>query len=158
MSSSDPKHELTRLERLASVLREDDVDIEKLDGPGLNQYLKDNKIDMGGPQRRIDALLKKAKARRQLELARLRRLQAGEKARQVLSAGSATFEEVRARVRAMIEGIRQHLRQHHPEQALFYAREYEKATPEDMQTLEEDLTLLELEQPENGERDKQDPS
>jgi hypothetical protein len=70
----------------------------------------------------------------------------------VLAAGSAALEELRERVRSKIERIRQN----HPEQALFYAREYEKATPEDMQVLEEDLILLEMDNPDDGKRDKQD--
>ncbi|HZQ46596.1 MAG TPA: hypothetical protein VFC07_06270 [Verrucomicrobiae bacterium] len=150
MSSPDPKHELTRLERLASLLREDNVDVEAMGTPQLAKYLKENKVDMAGPQKRFDAILKKARARRQLELARQRRLQASEKMQQLLSSGSTALEAVRERVRSMIERVRQN----HPEQARFYAREYEKATPEDLQILEEDLMLLEMEQPENGERDK----
>ena len=152
MNTPDPEQELTRLERLASILREDGADVDAMDSARLAQHLKDNKVDMAGPQKRFNAILKKAKARRQLELARERRIQAGGKARQVLAAGSTAVEELRGRVRGMIERIRQH----HPEQALFYAREYESATPEDMQILEEDLMLLEMDHPEDGKRDKQD--
>ena len=152
MSSTDPKEELSRIERLASLLREEPVDVESMDSARLAQYLKDNKEDMAGPQKRFNALLKKAKARRQLELARERRIQAGDKARELLATGAAAIEECRERVRGMIDRIRQN----HPEQAMFYAREYEKATPEDMQILEEDLMLLELDNPDDGKRDKQD--
>jgi hypothetical protein len=133
-------------------LREDAVDVDSMDSARLDQYLKDNKVDMAGPQKRFNAILKKAKARRQLELARERRMQAGGKVRELLAAGSAALDELRDRVRSKIERIRQH----HPEQALFYAREYEKATPEDMQVLEEDLMLLEMDNPDDGKRDKQD--
>lgn len=152
MNNPDPQRELTRLERLASILREDGADVDAMDSAQLAQYLEDNKVDMAGPQKRFNAILKKAKARRQLELARERRIQAGSKARQALAAGSAALEELRERVRSKIERIRQN----HPEQALFYAREYEKATPEDMQVLEEDLMLLEMDNPDDGKRDKQD--
>jgi hypothetical protein len=152
MSGLDPQHELTRLERFASLIREDNVDADKLDAAQLGQYLKDNKVDMAGPQKRFDAVLKKAKARRQLELARQQRLQAGEKAQQLLSAGSVAIEAVKKHVRGIIE----RMREHDPDQAQVYAREFEKATPEDLKTLEEDLMLLEMDQPDDGSRDKQD--
>ena len=154
MNPLDPKQELTKLERLSALLREDNSDVETMDAPQLAHYLASNKVDMAGPQKRFDVLLKKAKARRQLETARARRLQAGEKAHQLLSAGSTAVEVVRDRVRDMIEKFRQH----DPDQALVYAREFEKATPEDLQILEEDLMLLELEQPDNGTSNKQNPS
>ena len=111
MNTPDPKHELTLLERLASILREDTLDVDAMDSTQLAQYLKDNKVDMAGPKKRFNAILKKAKARRQLELAREQRIQAGGKARQVLAAGSTAVVELRERVRGMIERIRQH----HPE-------------------------------------------
>ena len=152
MSSTDPKEPLSRIERLASLVCDDPVDVEFMDSARLAQYLKDNKVEMAGPQKRFNAILKKAKARRQLELAKERRTQAAGKARELLTAGSAALDELRERVRNKIERIRQH----HPEQALFYAREYEKATPEDMQILEEDLMLLEMDNPDDGKRDKQD--
>jgi hypothetical protein len=43
------------------------------------------------------------------------------------------------------------LRHHDPEQAQVYAREFEKATAEDLALLEQDLMLLEMEK---GENDK----
>jgi hypothetical protein len=149
MSSPDQKHEPTRLERLAAIVREEAVDVGSMDSALVAEYLKANNVDMAGSQKRFDAILKKAKTRRQLEVARERRLQASEKARAV---GAAAFEQCRERVRNMIERIRQN----HPEQALFYAREYERATEEDMQVLEEDLMLLEMDDPDNGKSDKQD--
>ena len=152
MSSTDPKEPLSRIERLASLVRDEPVDVDSMDSARLAQYLEDNKVDMAGPQKRFDAILKKAKARQQLELAKERRIQAGSKARELLTAGSAALEGLRERVRGKIERIRQH----HPEQALFYAREYEKATPEDMQVLEEDLILLEMDNPDDGKSNKQD--
>ena len=51
----------------------------------------------------------------------------------------------------------QNLGQHDPDQAQVYAREFEKATPEDLAILEEDLTLLEMEASENDKGDSQNP-
>ena len=152
MSTPNPKCEQTRLERLAALLRDDNVDAESMTSPQLAQYLKDNKVEMAGPQKRFAAILKKAKARRRLELARANRLQAGEKAHQFLSAGSAALEAIRERVRAKIAQFGKN----NPGEAAVYAREFEKATPEDLQSMEEDLMILEMEQPEDGARDKQD--
>ncbi len=152
MSGPDQTRDLSRLERFASIIREDNVDVDSLDSAQLAQYLKDNKVDMAGPQKRFDAVLKQAQARRRLEIARQRRLGCAAKAQQLLSGGAATVEAVRARVKKMIENIGQR----DPEGALVFAREFEKATPEDMQSLEQDLMLLE--QLEDGEGDKQNPS
>lgn len=152
MSAPDPNYELSRLERLAAILREDPVDPDTMDSAQLAQYLKDNKVDMTGPQKRFNAVLKREKAQRQLEIARQRRLAATEKAQDLLSAGPAALNAIRERVRGMIEKFKEH----DPDQALVYAREFEKATPEDLQTLEEDLMLLEIDRQENGQSDKQD--
>ena len=46
MNTPDPEQELTRLERLASILREDGADVDAMDSARLAQYLKDNKVDM----------------------------------------------------------------------------------------------------------------
>ncbi len=153
MSAQDPKFELTRLERLAALLREDDRDVEAMSEDQLAQYLEYNKVDMAGPRKRFEAILKRARAKRRLEIAHQRRLDAVDKAKDMLSGGAAVVESVRERVRAMIEKYRQH----DPEQAQIYAREFEKATPEDLKALEEDLTILEMDQPENGKTDQQDP-
>jgi hypothetical protein len=141
-----------KIERLSVLMRDDGIDPETMDAGQLAQYLKDRKVDMSGPQKRFAALLKKAKARQTLERARERRLQAIEKAKAALSSGVGAVEAVRERVRAMIEG----LGQHHPDQAQVYAREFEKATPEDLAVLEEDLTLLEMEASEDDKGDSQD--
>lgn len=153
MSTRDPESKLTKIESFAALLREDDVDIEAMGVEQIAQYLKENKVDMTEPQKRFDAILKKAQARQKLEIAHRRRLESVEKAEDLLSAGSEAVGMVRERIRAMIERFRQH----DPEQAQVYAREFEKATPEDLKVLEEDLTLLEMDRPENGKSDKQDP-
>lgn len=152
MSNHDPSPELTRLERLAALVREDDIDIESVSDATLAQYLKDNKIEMAGPQKRFAAILKKAQARRRLEVARARRLEAVARAKEILSAGPIALDVVRERVRSMIERFREC----DPEQAQVYAREFEKATPEDLKVLEEDLMLLEMDKPEHGKDNKQD--
>jgi len=150
MSDQKP-NDLTKLERLAVLLRDDGIDPESMDAAQIELYLKTNKVDMSGPQKRFAALLKKAKAQQSLEYAQARRLLAVEKAKGMISSGAEAVEAVRQKVRRMIEA----LGQQDPEQAQLYAREFEKATPEDLKVLEEDLTLLEI--PEN-ERDTQDPS
>lgn len=141
-----------KIERLSVLMRDDGIDPETMDAGQLAQYLKDRKADMSGPQKRFAALLKKAKARQTLERARERRLQAVERAKVALYSGVGAVEAVRERVRAMIEG----LGRHHPDQARVYAREFEKATPEDLAVLEEDLTLLEMEASEDDKGDSQD--
>ena len=152
MSSHDNKSELSPLERLAALLHEDNSDIEAMSQDQLAQYLKENKVDMTNAQKRFAVILKKAKAQHRLEVARQRRLEAVERAKSVLSAGTEAVAAVREHVHSMIEKFKQH----DPEQAQVYAREFEKATPEDLLVLEEDLTLLEMEEPNNGKSDQQD--
>jgi len=143
--NSDNSSDLTKLERLAAMLRDDGIEPEAMDAAQIAQHLQTHKVAMSGPQKQFAALLKKAKARQSLERARERRLEAVERAKSMLSAGTTTAEAVREKVRAMIES----LGRHDPEQAQVYAREFEKATPEDLAILKEDLTLLEMESPED---------
>ena len=145
--------ELTKLERLAALLRDDGIDPETMNAEQLAQYLKVRKVDMSNPQKRFLVVLKKSKARQSLELARERRLKTVDKSKAILSAGANAVEAVKEKVRAMI----QNLGQHDPDQAQVYAREFEKATPEDLAVLEEDLTLLEMEASDNGQGDSQNP-
>ncbi len=81
MNTRDPNPELTRLERLAALLRDDGVDVDAMNRDQLEQYLKDNKVDMAAPQKRFNTILKKAEARRRLEIAHQRRLDAVERAK-----------------------------------------------------------------------------
>ncbi len=152
MNESNP-NDRTKLERLSVLMRDDGIDPESMDAAQVAQYLKDFKVDMAGPQKRFGSLLKKAKARQSLERARERRLKAVERAKVILSAGVGAAETVCEKVRSMIES----LGQNDPEQAQVYAREFEKATPEDLAVLEEDLTLLEMEASEDGKGDSQNP-
>lgn len=151
MSDQDSNQALSRFERLAALLREDNSDPESMSTEQLAQHLKENTVDMVGPQKRFEAALKKARAKRRLEVAHQRRLEAVERAKGMLSAGTEAVSAVRERVRSMIERFKEH----DPEQAQVYAREFEKATPEDLLILEEDLTLLEMEEPQDGESDQQ---
>jgi len=152
MNDTNPTDPM-KLERLAALLCDDGIDAEKMDAGQIAQYLKDHKVDMSGSQKRFGAVLKKAKARQSLESARERRLKAVEKAKAVLSCGLGAADTVREKVRAMIKN----LGQHDPDQAQVYAREFEKATPEDLAVLEEDLTLLEMEASEDDKGDSQNP-
>lgn len=150
---SNDNSDSSRIERLSVLMRDDGFDPETMDVAQLAQYLKDQKVDLTGPHKRFSALLKKAKARQTLERARERRLRAVEKAKAALSTGLEVAEVIRKKVRSMIES----LGQHDPEQAQVYAREFEKATPEDLAVLAEDLTLLEIEASEDAERDPKNP-
>lgn len=141
---------LSKLERLAALLHDDGVEPESMSPQQLDVFLKASKADMAEPQRRFDYLLKRARARRKLELARGSRLKAAERANSILTSSATALAEVRAKVAGMIEK----LKQRDPDQALVYAREFEKATPEDYATLQEDLMLLELEGEENGSGNK----
>jgi hypothetical protein len=145
--------ELTKLERLAALLRDDGIDPETMNADQLAQYLKVYKVDMSDPQKRFASVLKKSKARQSLEFAHERRQKAVDKSKAILSAGADAVEAVKEKVRVMIKN----LGQHDPDQAQVYAREFEKATPEDLAVLEEDLTLLEMEASENDKGDSQNP-
>lgn len=151
--NADNPSDLTKLERLAALLRDDGIEPEAMNAEQITRHLQSHNIEMAGPQKRFAALLKKARARQSLERARERRLRAVERAKSVMSAGTIKAEAVREKVRAMIES----LGGNDPEQAQVYAREFEKATPEDLAVLEEDLTLLEMEPPENEQGDPQNP-
>ncbi len=150
MSEGHPNG-LTKLGRLSVLLREDGVEPEIMEARQLVEYLEKLKVDMEVPRKRFAAILKKAKAQQSLERARARRLKAIELAKVVLASGTGT---VRAKVHGMIEK----LGQRDPDQALVYAREFEKATPEDLATLEQDLTLLEMESQEDEKANPRDPS
>ncbi len=143
---------LTKLERLSVLLRDDSVEPEAMDAQQLKKYLQELKEDMSGPQKRFDAVLKKAKAQQRLERARRRRLKAIELAKTVITSGAGAIDAVRARVSGMIEK----LGQRDPDQAQVYALEFEKATSEDLATLEQDLALLEMETPEDEKSDPRD--
>lgn len=150
MNSDNGKSELSGLERLAALLREDKADVESMNSDQLADYLKDNKVSMAAPQKRFEVILKKAQAKRKLEVAHQRRLDAVAKTKEMFTTGSSAVEVIRERVRSMIEKFKQH----DPEQAQVYAREFEKATPEDLMVLEEDLMLLESDQSDHGKTDK----
>jgi len=152
--SKDWKSELTGLERLAALLRDDGLDIDSMNEQDLARYLKENKVDIAKLQQRFDDLLKKARARLRLESARQRRLQVETKVEALMSAAPATIESIRKKVHSMIE----RLRQNDPEQAKLYARQFEKATPEDLALLERDLMFLEMESGENDKADQQNQS
>jgi len=152
MSAQDSESELLRLERLAALLRESPGDTEAMSEEKLTQHLKDNKVDMTSSEKRFQMLLKKARARRRLEVAHSQRLRAIENAKKQLSSGSIAMEAVRVKVRGLIERFGKS----DPDQAQVYAREFEKATPEDLLVLEEDLTLLEMDPPDDEQGDKQD--
>ena len=152
MNIPKPKN-LSKLERLSVLLRDDGVDVESMSPAQVEQYLKDHKIDITGPQKRFAVVLKKAKARQSLEFARERRLRAVERAGSVMSDGIEAVDAIREKIRKMIES----LGQKDPEHAQIYARGFEEATPEDLAVLEEDLTLLEMEAPEDGKTDSKYP-
>jgi hypothetical protein len=149
MSNSDSK-ELRKLERLAALLRDDGIEPESLTPQQVDDYLKASKLNLTEPKKRFDYLLKQAKARRRLEFARERRLKAVEQARAIIVSGASAVDAARGKVLEMIEK----LKKQDPDQALVYAREFEKATPEDYATFQEDLKLLELESQENDSGNK----
>ncbi len=144
MSEANPNG-LSKLGRLSVLLREDGVDPEAMDAQQLKKYLEDLKVDMSGPQKRFEAVLKKAKAQQRLEHAHARRLKAIELAKAALTSGVGTVGGALGAVRVRVSGMIERLGQSDPEQAQVYAREFEKATPEDLATLEQDLALLEME-------------
>ena len=151
MSEQNPNG-LTKLERLAVLLRDDSVEPEAMEPQQLKKYLQELKEDMSEPQKRFDAVLKKAKAQQRLERAHERRLKAIELAKTMIASGAGAIDAARARVSGMIDK----LGQSDPDQAQVYAREFEKATPEDLATLEQDLALLEMETPEDEKSDPRD--
>lgn len=154
MNSENCKTDLTRLQRLAALLGDDDSNVEVMTHEQLVQYLKNNKVDLAASEKRFAGIRKKAEARLRLEIARKRRLAAVERAKNIASAGGETVAAVRARVREMIENFGKC----DPEQAQVYAREFEKATPEDLLILEEDLTLLEMDSSKDDKSDQQNSS
>jgi hypothetical protein len=143
---------LTKLERLAVLLRDDSVEPEAMDAQQLKTYLQELKENMSGPQKRFDAVLKKAKAQKRLERARERRLKAIELAKTVITSGAGAIDAARSRVGRMIGK----LGEHDPDQAQVYAREFEQATAEDLATLEQDLALLEMETQEDEKSNPRD--
>src|ERR1017187_2236375 len=100
--------ELTKLERLAALLRDDGIDPETMNADQLAQYLKVYKVDMSDPQKRFASVLKKSKARQSLEFAHERRQKAVDKSKAILSAGADAVEAVKEKVRVMIKNLGQH--------------------------------------------------
>jgi hypothetical protein len=152
MNSDNTNPELTRFERLAALLSDDDKNIDSMSHEQLAQYLKENKVEPQAAEKRFKIIQKRAEARLRLEVAHRRRLVAVEKANQIVSSGADAVTVIKERVRALIEN----LGKGHPEQAQLYAREFENATAEDLLSLEEDLRLLEDESPNDAKNDKQD--
>ena len=107
----------------------------------LAVYLKANRVEMAQPRARFGSLLNKMRSRERLEKASQMRTQAVAKAKSILSRGEETLEATRERIQAMIGK----LQERDPGRALVYAREFQKATPEDLKLLEEDLLLLDHE-------------
>lgn len=153
MSEQDPTG-LTKLERLAVLLQDDGAEPETMNPQQLKAYLENARVDMKGPRKRLEMILKKVKAQQRLEQARQRRLRAVELAKNAVGSGAAAVGAIRNRVGGMIEKLSRRDR----DQALVYAREFEKATPEDLATLEQDLALLEMESQEDETADPRDGS
>lgn len=149
MSGTDHEREPVRIERLAALLRDDGVDIATMTEEQLLHYLKERRVDIEGPQRSFNEVLRKAKARQRLEHAREKRLAALDRSKTLIAGGVRSLDAIRETVRSLIEK----LKQNNPGQAHVYAREFDKATPEDLKLLEEDLLLLEMD---NDKDDKQD--
>lgn len=141
MNTHDPFPGMNAVERLGALLHDDgSPEVDQMSDEQVIAYLKANKVDMTQSQTRFGQLLKKMNAKRRLEKASQMRAQAVAKAKSVLTKGANTLETTQEKIRGMIEK----LRERNPEQALIYAREFQKATPEDLRLLEEDLLLLDL--------------
>ena len=151
MNEHDPTH-LTKLGRLAALVRDDGVEPESMSPEELVKYLQDRKVDISGPKKRFELTLKKAKAQRSLERAAKLRALGIEKAKTLVSGVAGVGQGTKERVQAMIE----RLGQRDPEQAHVYARQFEKATEEDLATLEEDLALLDSPDTQDDKGDSQD--
>lgn len=142
--------DLSRLERLAAVLGDDGKPMESLEKESAEQFLTTHHVDLSSPKKKFKSILDKAKAHRRLEVAQAKRLAALERVKGIATAGGEVATQIRDRVNDLI----QRLGQHNPGQAQMYAREFEKATPEDLEVLEQDLLLLEKGFTENGQGDQ----
>jgi len=142
MNTHDPHPQLKAIERLAALLHDDgSPEVEQMSEEQLAVYLKANRVEMAQPRARFGSLLNKMRSRERLEKASQMRTQAVAKAKSILSRGEETLEATRERIQAMIGK----LQERDPGRALVYAREFQKATPEDLKLLEEDLLLLDHE-------------
>ena len=72
--SAEHQSDQTKLERLAILLRDDGVNPETMEVAELAEYLKEQRVELAGPQKQFAALLKKARARQALERAHARRV------------------------------------------------------------------------------------
>jgi len=142
--------DLSRLERLAAVLGDDGKPMESLEKESAEQFLTTHHVDLSSPKKKFQSILDKAKAHRRLEVAQAKRLAALERVKGIATAGGEVATQIRDRVNDLI----QRLGQHNPGQAQMYAREFEKATAEDLAVLEQDLLLLEKGFTENGQGDQ----
>jgi len=142
--------DLSRLERLAAVLGDDGKPMESLEKESVEQFLATHHVDLSSPKKKFKSILDKAKAHRRLEVAQAKRLAAVERVKGIATAGGEVATQLRQRVNDLI----QRLGQHNPGQAQMYAREFEKATAEDLAVLEQDLLLLEKGFTENGQGDQ----
>jgi hypothetical protein len=145
---SDP--ELNSFQRLSAVSRDDGVDVDKLSPAELRKYLESKGVKMDAARKRFGLLLKQAKGRQRLEKAAQKREEQIEKIKSIPGVVEESMESVKNRVQALLE----RLKAIDPGQALIYAREFEKATDEDLLSLEQDLRLLEEDEPPTDKQDK----
>jgi hypothetical protein len=148
---SDP--ELSPIERLAAIIHDDGVDVNKLSTPELRAYIEKQGVDLKAAEARFAKFLKAFEGRHRLELAAQKRKE--ELARpspvsKIIAQGSIALqeglEEARFRVKALFEKM-QVLR---GDKVELFARDFEKATLEDLLSMEEDLRAIE----ENEARNK----
>ncbi len=145
--NDDNLSDLSKIERLSVILMDDGRSVDEMDSAQLDQYVNELGIEMSAPNNRLNQMLKRARARQALENARRRRLAATERAESLISSGKDAIEKARLRLDSMI----QKLKERDPDQAMVYAREFEKTTPEDYETLAEDMMLLDLGEVEDAE-------
>jgi DNA-directed RNA polymerase subunit F len=150
MNTHIPFSAMNAIERLAALIRDDGGPaVDQMSDDQVLAHLKANKVDMTQSQTRFELLIKRVNAKRRLQKASQLRSQAVARAKSILSKGEDTLEATRERIQAMIGK----LQERDPGRALVYAREFQKATPEDLKLLEEDLLLLDHEDDDSTKAD-----
>lgn len=137
MPANNPKNASDILKSLHGFIVSPEEDVTMLPAEQIQQYLKSEGIDTTPLVHQVRQRIGKLKAERELAEARSKRLSCINNLRQ--PPGGASAPTVKEKIQEMI----QKLTSGNPELAAVYFRKFEESNDGDLETLLEDLTLLE---------------
>lgn len=146
-------HELSPIERLAAIISDDGVDVNKLSTPELRAYLERQGVNIKAGEARFAKFLKGFEGRRRLALAAEKRHEAlgrPSPVSKIIEQGTISLQDTLEGARARVNALFEKMHVLRGEKVELFARNFEKATLEDLLSMEEDLRAIE----ENEARNK----